>query len=62
MRIVDWELTALQGRGARPSDHDLKESITDRFMRRMFQNDTDPLIFVGNQENIARRSECRAYR
>ena len=56
MRIIDWELTALQGRGARLSDHDLKESITDRFMRRMFQNDTDPIIFVGNQENIARRA------
>ena len=54
-RIIDWELTALQRRGSRLTDEDLKASISDRFMSRMFLADTEPIIFVGNQADVVRR-------
>lgn len=54
--IIDWELTALQRRGDRLSDDDLKKSITRRFMHQMFLADTDPVIFVGNQADVRRRA------
>ncbi len=56
LRIIDWELTALQGHCARLSEADLKASITKMFMQRMFLRDTDPIIFVGNQADIVRRA------
>lgn len=56
LQIIDWELTALQGHSARLTDDQLKANITERFMRRMFLNDTDPIIFVGNQADIVRRA------
>lgn len=54
--IIDWDLTALQRRGDRLSDDDLKKSITLRFMHQMFLADTDPVIFVGNQADVRRRA------
>lgn len=54
--IIDWELTALQRRGARLSEEDLKKSITQRFMQQMFLAKTDPIIFVGNQADVTRRA------
>lgn len=56
LRIIDWELTALQGHGSRLSDDRLRSSITDRFMTRMFLSGTDPIIFVGNQADIVKRA------
>lgn len=55
MQIIDWELTALQHRSLSLSSTDLAARISEMFMRRMFLNDTDPIIFVGNQADVARR-------
>lgn len=54
-RIIDWELTALQGRLRDRSDGAVRQAIQDRFMKQPFLRDTDPLIYVGNQESPQRR-------
>jgi len=54
MRILDWELTALQSRYPR-SDTDLKAAVTNNFLTKMFNPGKAPLIYVGNQENPTRR-------
>jgi len=54
MRILDWELTALQSRYGR-SDTELKAAVTDNFQTKMFDPHKAPLIYVGNQENPTRR-------
>ena len=54
MRILDWELTALQARYPR-SDTDLKAAVTNNFQAKMFNPQKAPLIYVGNQENPTRR-------
>ncbi len=54
MRILDWELTALQARYG-SSDLDLKAAVTDNFLTKMFNPRKAPLIYVGNQENPTRR-------
>jgi hypothetical protein len=48
MRILDWELTALQARYGR-SDTDLKAAVTNNFQTKMFNPQKAPLIYVGNQ-------------
>jgi len=42
MRILDWELTALQARYA-SSDLDLKAAVTDNFLTKMFNPRKAPL-------------------
>jgi hypothetical protein len=54
MRILDWELTALQARYRR-SDTALKAAVTNNFQIKMFNPQKAPLIYVGNQENPTRR-------
>jgi hypothetical protein len=55
-RIIDWELTALQRRyrGRRPGE--LEKAITRNFFEIPFAADRAPMLFVGNQENPARRA------
>lgn len=54
MRILDWELTALQARYPR-SDVELKVAVRNNFHLKMFNPRKAPLIYVGNQENPTRR-------
>lgn len=54
--IIDWELTALQARLRAASDHELQAVITQNFFNNPFSARKDPLIFVGNQEDIRRRA------
>lgn len=54
--IIDWELTALQARFRRQTDHELQAIITDKFFTNPFGNRKEPLIFVGNQEDVRRRA------
>ena len=53
--IIDWELTALQAHHRRSSDDELRAAITHRFFENPFAAGKDPLIFVGNQEDVRRR-------
>jgi len=53
-RIIDWELNALQRRYR--DDEAIKSALTNNFLDRMFKANTDPLIYVGNQEAVARRA------
>lgn len=55
-RIIDWELTALQSRYRRNSEAEQKAAITHNFLEQPFAPNRAPLIFVGNQENVQRRS------
>jgi hypothetical protein len=55
-RIIDWELTALQARYRGRSEEELKTAITRNFLTLPFGPDRAPLILVGNQENVQRRS------
>ena len=54
--IIDWELTALQARYRTATDSDLKAVIIRNFFEVPFQAKREPLVFVGNQESIRRRS------
>ena len=54
--IIDWELTALQRHLKGRPRPELESEISERFLRKMFLNDTDPIIFVGNQANAQRRA------
>lgn len=54
-RIIDWELTALQSHFRDRSDDEVKAAIHEKFLVQVFERDTDPLIFVGNQANPQRR-------
>lgn len=54
MRILDWELTALQAKFGH-SDSDLKAAVTTNFHTKMFGPQKAPLVYVGNQENPTRR-------
>lgn len=54
--INDWELTALQRHLRGRPRPEIESEINERFLRRMFLNDTDPIIFVGNQANVQRRA------
>lgn len=53
-RIIDWELTALQSR-SRP-EAELRAAVTRNFFEIPFASKRSPLIFVGNQEDVRRRS------
>ncbi|HEX8093438.1 hypothetical protein [Jatrophihabitans sp.] len=55
-RIIDWELTALQLRYRHKSTAELKSAITRNFIDLPFSGERQPLIFVGNQENVQRRA------
>lgn len=54
--VIDWELTALQHRERRLSDADLKAMIRKLFFDQMYSERKRPVLFVGNQENPARRA------
>lgn len=53
--IIDWELNALQAHHQWSSDDELRAAITQRFFENPFGSRKDPLIFVGNQEDVRRR-------
>jgi hypothetical protein len=55
-KIIDWELTALQLRFQRKSSAELKAAITRNFLDIPFADDRNPMVFVGNQENVRRRT------
>ena len=55
-RIIDWELTALQARYRNRSEFELKAAVTHNFFEVPFGPGRAPMIFVGNQENVQRRS------
>jgi hypothetical protein len=55
-RIIDWELTALQARYRTRPAPELKAAVTRNFLEIPFGPGRDPMIFVGNQENVRRRS------
>ncbi|MGH3718300.1 MAG: hypothetical protein ACRDRI_05535 [Pseudonocardiaceae bacterium] len=54
--IIDWEFTTLQHRFRQKTDESLKEIVLEKFHTQIFQHDTSPLIYVGNQENPRKRS------
>lgn len=54
--IIDWELTALQSRYRSSADAELRAVITQKFFEIPFAPKKDPLIFVGNQEDVRRRA------
>ena len=54
--IIDWELTALQAHHRYSSDAELCAAITHRFFEIPFAAKKDPLLFVGNQEDVRRRA------
>lgn len=55
-RIIDWELTALQARyRGRPED-ELKAAVTRNFFEIPFAATRSPMVLVGNQEDVRRRS------
>lgn len=53
--ILDWEFTALQRRFRSESDQALERILRRNFYQQMFQRETTPLLFVGNQENPVKR-------
>jgi hypothetical protein len=55
-RIIDWELTALQSRYRSRSTPELKAAVERNFFQIPFDAKRSPLIFVGNQEDVRRRS------
>lgn len=55
-RIIDWELTALQSRYRSRPEAELKAAVTQKFFEIPFASKRSPLIFVGNQEDVRRRS------
>lgn len=55
-RIIDWELTALQARYRGRTDGELRAAVTRNFLEVPFAGTRSPLIFVGNQEDVRRRS------
>jgi hypothetical protein len=55
-RIIDWELSALQARYRNRSEDELKAAVTRNFFEIPFASSRAPLIFVGNQEDVRRRT------
>lgn len=55
-KVIDWELTALQLRYRRKSTAELKAIITRNFLEIPFSDDREPMVLVGNQENVQRRA------
>lgn len=55
-RVIDWELTALQARYHTRGEDELKAAVTRNFFEIPFAANRSPLIFVGNQEDVRRRS------
>lgn len=57
LSVIDWELSALQVRFGEASDRDLEVIIRDRFWQMMYNPGRAPALYVGNQENPARRRQ-----
>jgi hypothetical protein len=57
LSVIDWELNALQARFHALSEHELEGVIRDRFWQMMYNAGKDPALYVGNQENPARRRQ-----
>jgi hypothetical protein len=55
-RIIDWELTALQRRYKYRPTEELISAITTNFLEIPFSSDREPMVLVGNQENVQRRA------
>jgi hypothetical protein len=55
--ILDWELTALQGRLHDRPDLELVEAIRHKFGSQMFAPGRATALYLGNQENPARRRQ-----
>ena len=55
-KIIDWELTALQLRYRHSATAELKSVITRNFLEVPFSSDREPMVLVGNQENVQRRA------
>jgi len=53
--ILDWEFTALQRRYHGEPGDSLALILRRNFFTIMFERATSPLLFVGNQENPAKR-------
>lgn len=53
---IDWELTAFQHRFRGRSGAELEAAIRHKFYEVPFGADRQPMIFVGNQEDIRRRA------
>ncbi|MBX3194732.1 MAG: hypothetical protein KF727_06485 [Microbacteriaceae bacterium] len=54
-QVLDWELTALQGRMHRDSDEVVRTSIEERFHARMFAPGRQTSFFMGNFEDARKR-------
>lgn len=54
--IIDWELSALQAKYRRDTDHALKAAVTRNFLSNPFAAHKEPLLFVGNQEDVRKRA------
>jgi len=57
LSLIDWELSALQARYPLLNDRDLEIIVRDRFWQLMYNPSKNPALFVGNQENPARRRQ-----
>ncbi|MBD3779820.1 MAG: hypothetical protein IE923_11235 [Micrococcales bacterium] len=55
--ILDWELTALQGRLHDRPDSEVVHAIRNKFGTQMFAPGRAPALYLGNQENIVRRRQ-----
>jgi len=54
-QVLDWELTALQGRLHRESDEFVKEAIETKFREQMFASGKQTSFFMGNFEDARKR-------
>jgi len=54
-QVLDWELTALQGRHHRDPDHVVKAAIEEKFHRQMFAAGKRTSFFMGNFEDARKR-------
>lgn len=54
-QVLDWELTALQGRHRRDPDDFTKNAIEERFHERMFATGKQTSFFMGNFEDARKR-------
>lgn len=60
VKIIDWELTALQRRYSRASDAEVERVVREKFLTQMFASRRAPAIFLGNQEAVTRRQQYMA--
>lgn len=55
--MLDWELTALQGRLHTHPDDEVIEAIRYKFGTQMFAPGRATALYLGNQENVKRRRQ-----